>query len=137
MMIGGVIFAALRGLVNDHCYPSRFPQPTVEGPGTESTTATGPSWPAIRYTVTGRFNDPSVCGTTGFADDEIDIQIDVVARTHGAMTTLCEEVDAQLRAQTDPPFTRENVFETWDAETRTHRGILTYKAYASEGIGSP
>jgi hypothetical protein len=53
------------------------------------------------------------------------------------METLCEEVDARMRAVADPPFTRESYFHTWDAETKTHRGILTYRAYASAGIGSP
>lgn len=135
--VSGVIFTALRGLVNDHCYPSKFPQPTVTGPGTEAPTASAPSWPAIRFTIISAFNESTLCGTTGFADDVSDIQIDVVAKTYGAMVTLCGEVDAQLRGVADPPMTRESYFETWDSATKTHRGILTYRAYASEGIGSP
>lgn len=136
-MIGAVIFGALRDLVNDHCYASRFPQPSVDGPGTETARATAPSWPAIRYTLSGALNEGTVTGTTGMADDDSDVLIDVVAKTKGAMELLCEEVDARMRSLADPPLTRENYFHTWDAETRTHRGILTYRLYASAGIGSP
>jgi hypothetical protein len=130
MMITGVLFTALRSLVSDRCYPSRFPQEDVAAPGTVAPALSSPTWPAIRCTVVDAEADPTICGTDTVDADNTTVQIDVVAQTHGAMITLRDQVIAALQSS-DPPSTREGYLELWDAETKTHRGILTYQFHAS------
>lgn len=125
-MISGVIFTALRSLVNDRCYPSKFEQPD----------GTLPPWPAIRYTVVNANNVPTICGTDDVDTDDTTVQIDVVAKTHGGMVTVRDQVITAMQA-TYPPCIRDSVFETWDTETKTHRCVLTYTFYASSAAGSP
>jgi hypothetical protein len=133
-MIGGVIFTALRGLVNDRCYPNAFPQEDIAAPGTSEMPPAKPTWPAIRYTVISVDNEGSVCGTDTTDTDNTTLQIDVVALTYGAMITLRDLVIAALQA-TDPPSQRVGLIETKDAETKTHRCILTYEFQASSPGG--
>lgn len=116
-MISAVVFTALRGLVDDRCYASTFKQVTD-----------GAEWPAIRYTIS---SDPnaSLCGSDRSVDDAR-VQIDVVAKTYGAMDALRAQVVLALEAVT-PPCVRESEIETYDTETKTHRAILDYSFYPS------
>ncbi len=134
-MISAVIYNALVSLANGHIYPSAFPQPSVNGPGTVEATQSQPSWPAIRYTVIDAQNPATSCGTGTVDNDDTTVQIDVVAKTYGGMTTLRDQVIAALMA-TDPPCKRDNYFETKDTETKTHRAVLTYSFYASTPSGT-
>ncbi len=133
-MISGVIYTALQSLVSGRCYPSRFPQDASGAPGTSAPTLSAPQWPAIRYTIVDAQNEPTICGTDSVETDDTRVQIDVVALTHGAMLTIRDQVIAALLS-TDPPGYRENYFETWDAETKTHRGILLFSFFASSAAG--
>jgi len=118
-MIAGVVYTALRGLVNDRCYPSRFPQEEER-----------PTWPAIRYTLSGN-NEPTICGTDTKATDDTRAVIDVVAVTHGAMLALVDQVIVALQS-TDPPCYRDGEsIETFNPDTKTHRCILQYQFFAS------
>lgn len=127
-MIEATVFGALRSLVNDRCYPARFPQ-NEKG---EITTL----WPAIRYTVISAFNDADICGTDTVDTDDTDIQIDGVAMTHGAMVALRDQIIAALQS-TNPPCIRTGTrSETFDAETRTYRTTMQFTFHPSSG-GSP
>lgn len=133
-MISGVVFTALRSLVNDRCYPSMFPQEDIPGPGTALVSQTRPTWPAIRYTIVDSLNEPTICGTNSRDTDSTVVQIDVVAVTYGAMVSLADQVIAALLS-TYPPCVRDRYFETYDSETKTHRAILTYIFHASYSGG--
>jgi len=138
-MISGVIFSSLRTLVADKVFPNEFPQELVEPPnlGPENVTSVRyPTWPAIRYQILNSDNAPTICGTDNEDTDDTLVQIDVVARTYGAMTALVTAVISALQ-NTDPPCLRVNLFQTKDEETGTHRGILRYTFYASSTPGSP
>ena len=135
-MISGVVFTALRSLVNDRCYPSRFPQEAIGAPGTTPPALPYPTWPAIRYTIVDGFNEATICGTDSTDTDETRVQIDVVAPTYGAMVVLRDEVITALQ-DTVPPCVREPFFETWDADTRTHRCVIDFTFSPSTGSGSP
>ncbi len=126
----------MRGLVFDRCYPSTFPQVAVATPGTTAATIDSPIWPAIRYTIISGFNGADICGTDTVDTDDTRVQIDVVAKGYGAMVTLRDQVIAALQT-TFPPCTRDGYFETYDADTKTHRGVLDFVFYASAGGGSP
>jgi hypothetical protein len=131
-MISGVVFEALRGLVNDRCYPSRLPQEDVATPGVAVAALNKPTWPSIRYTIVSGSNEGTICGTDTRETDDTIVQVDVVAQTHGAMTTLVDLVIAAMMSTT-PPCIRDGggYIETWDPETKTHRGVLTYQFFAS------
>lgn len=126
-MIEATVFTALRSLVNDRCYPARFPQ-NEKGDITTQ-------WPAIRYTVVSAFNDADVCGTDTVDTDDTEIQIDAVAMTHGAMIALRDQVISAMQTTT-PPCIRSGRFETYDPETRTYRATLQFTFHPSSG-GSP
>jgi hypothetical protein len=130
MNVGAVIRTALRSLVNDRCYPNAFPQEDIAVPGTTVQATNKPTWPAIRYTLTDAQTDPTVYGTDTVDSDNSTVQIDVVALTYGAMISLRDQVIVAMMT-TDPPCTREGYTELKDAETKTHRGILTYQFHAS------
>ena len=127
-MIESTVYGALRSLVNDRCYPMRFPQ-NEKG---EITTL----WPAIRYTVVSAFNDADICGTDTVVTDDTEVQIDGVAMSHGAMITLRDQIIEQMQT-TDPPCIRTSRVETFDAETRTYRAILQFTFHPSTEGGSP
>jgi hypothetical protein len=110
------IFAALKGLVGNRCFPVDFPQ-------AESVM----TWPAIRYTFVSDVPGATVCGDTGDESD-IRIQLDVVATTADAMRALVAQVKAAMKASM-PNAARENVSEVFDSETRTYRAILDYMIY--------
>jgi len=114
-MIPGVVYTALKALVADRCYPSTFPQsPTNDA-----------IWPAIRYTIISADPVPDICGTDTGETDQTTVQVDYVAKTHGAAVALREQGRAALMA-TFPPCTRQNGFEIYDSETKTHRATDDY-----------
>lgn len=136
-MISGVIYSLLSPLVaGGRCTPSRFPQEEIGAPGTTPPSLSAPSWPAIRYTIISAVNEPTICGTDNVDTDDTRVQIDVVALTYGGMVTLRDSVINAFMGTT-PPCIRNHYFETWDAETKTHRGVLDFTFYASSGSGSP
>lgn len=116
-MIAELIYQLLRGLVADRCYPLQFPQPGGNA---------APTWPAIRYTVISAEPAASLCGTNDGTSDDVTVRIDVVATTYSAMQTLRDQVIAAV-VNTDPPSARQpGGFESYDAETKTHRTVLEY-----------
>lgn len=119
-MIEGVVFTALRGLVMDRCYPSTFPQePEL------------PVWPAIRYSIISSDNEESVCGTDDVSTDDTRVQVDIVAKTHGAAVALRDLVITNMMGL-DPPAARQpGGFQTYDSDTKTHRVVLEYVFQAS------
>jgi hypothetical protein len=128
-MIGGVIYAALRGLVNDRCYATRWPQEETENP-------TKRNLPRIRYALSGN-NEPTITGTDTTATDNTRAVIDVVAPSYGAMVTLRDQVIVALQS-TDPPCHRDGDFiETWDPDTKADRCILQFEFHASTAQVAP
>jgi len=119
-VITGVVYSALKDLVDERCYPSTFPQPK----------SGDPVWPAIRYTVITTEPIPDICGTDTGDTDEISVQIDYVAKTHGAVVALRDQGRIAL-LMTFPPCTRGAGFETYDSETKTHRATDDYQFHPS------
>jgi hypothetical protein len=64
--------------------------------------------------------EADVCGTDDGTTDTTRIQIDYVAQTHGAAVALRDQGRAALMT-VEPPAVRDTGFETYDAETKTHR----------------
>lgn len=126
-MIEGVIFTALRGLVSDRCYPNTFEQPPD---------GRLPTWPAIRYTVISSDSEVDICGTDAVETDNTLVQLDLVAKTHGAVLSLRDYVVNAMMGL-DPPAVRQGQIQTYDEVTKTHRIILDYLFSASSGGGSP
>lgn len=128
-MIEGVVNAALKGLVANRCYPVIFPQNEAG----DITIA----WPAIRYTIVSSDNPADICGTDSMDTDDTRVQIDVVAKTHGAAVTLRDQVITAMMGLSPPAVRVGNGFQGWDSETKTYRIILDYLFTASSGGGSP
>lgn len=126
-MIEAVVFNALRSLVSDRCYPTTFEQPPD---------GRLPTWPAIRYTVISSDNPVDICGTDNVDTDDTLIQLDLVAKTHGAVVMLRDQV-INAMMNLDPPAVRQTQFQTYDDVTKTHRIVLDYLFAASSGDGSP
>ena len=126
-MIEGVVFTALRSLVSDRCYPNTFEQPPD---------GRLPTWPAIRYTVISSDNAPDICGTDNVGTDDTTVQLDLVAKTHGAVITLRDQVINAMMGL-DPPAVRQSQFQTYDEVTKTHRIVIDYFFSASTVAGSP
>lgn len=135
-MIEGVVFTALRSLVNDRCYPGDFPQEAIGAPGTTVPALSSPTWPAIRYTVVSGFSQELICGTDTVDTDDTRVQIDVVASTHGGMIYLRDQVIAVMQSVV-PPCARDSLFWTKDAETKTFRCVIDFVFHPSTGSGSP
>jgi hypothetical protein len=120
MMISAVVFTALRGLVADRVYPATFIQPD----------GSLPSWPAIRYATVDAVADVTICGNDlGETDDE-HVQIDIAAKSFGAMIALRDQVYAALQ-NVEPPATRERSQWTVDTRTKTYRAIIEYTFHPS------
>ena len=126
-MIEGVVFTALRSLVGDRCYPNTFEQPPD---------GRLPTWPAIRYTIISSDNAPDICGTDNVSTDDTTVQLDLVAKTHGAVITLRDQVINAMMGL-DPPAVRQSQFQTYDEVTKTHRIVIDYFFSASTVAGSP
>jgi hypothetical protein len=134
-VISGVIYSTLQGLVGGRCYPNQFPQEIISPPASASVGGLPyPTWPAIRYQQIGTSNAPDICGTGTEDTDDSTFQLDVVARTHGAMRALVTQVITAMQ-MTTPLCTRDFFLEEYDEETKTHRGILRYTFYASSPSG--
>ncbi len=127
-MIEGVVFTALRSLVSDRCYPNTFEQPPD---------GRLPTWPAIRYTVISTDPTPDICGTDNVSTDDTRLQLDLVAKTHGAALTLRDQVINAMMGL-DPPATRQpGGFTDYDEVTKTYRITMDYQFSASSVAGSP
>lgn len=119
-MIEGVIYTALHGLVSNRVHPSKLPQ-EPDGPIIV---------PAIRYTIVSSEPFEDLCGTDDGETDDTRVQIDCVAKTHGAMLTLRDQVRNAMMSL-DPPARRQGGFQTYDFETETHRAVEDYLFQAS------
>lgn len=111
------VFNALRGLVSNRCYPDRFPQ------------ASSPLWPAIRVTMAGGTTWQDLDGDGGADNDDLRVQVDWVAETADARTSLGTSIRTALEAinlvMDGPPQ------ELYDAETKTFRGTADWIDYQS------
>lgn len=125
-MISAVVFTALKGLVNNRCYPIDFPQSDKQ-PQT---------WPAIRFTVITAQPVQDVCGTDNGDTDDTTVQVDYVALTYGGMITLRDQGRAAMQ-NLDPPALRASGSEFRDADTKTVRWTEDYTFYPSTTLGSP
>ena len=114
-MIEGVVFTLLGPLVDGRCYPSDFMQ---EGDL--------PKWPAIRYTVVAQNPDEDICGTDTVATDDVRVQVDVAAKTHGACLALRDEVIAAMMTHSPPPARQPGGFQRKDQETKVHVATMEY-----------
>lgn len=128
-MIEGVVNAALKSLVANRCYPVTFPQNEAG----EITNA----WPAIRYQIISSESAPDICGSDYVDTDDTRVQIDIVAKTHGAATTLRDQVIAAMMGLSPPAVRIGDGFQGWDSETKTFRIGLEYLFSASSVGGSP
>lgn len=111
------IFAAVSSLVGLRYYPNTFPQ--------ERRT---PHWPAIRGTIISGTPFADQCGEDLGDTDDTTVQLDVVSPDYDEMAALAG-IGGTVRAallDTDPPCTRLSYFETFDSDTKTHRGVLEY-----------
>ncbi|MEK1930958.1 MAG: DUF3168 domain-containing protein [Pararhizobium sp.] len=113
-MIEGDVYTLLAPLVDGRCYASTFMQE-----------ADLPKWPAIRYTVISEDNEETVCGTDDTSTDDVRVQIDLVAKTHGAALALRDAAIAALMTH-EPPPARSSGFQTYDEATKTHRAMVEY-----------
>jgi len=115
MSVPEVLYQELRALVADRAYPNTFPQGDAL-----------PVWPALRYTIVSNDVAGSLCGTNNEDTDDVRVQVDIVATTYSGMRLLKSQVLTTLE-ETDPPCSRQpGGFETYDAETKTHRAVVDY-----------
>lgn len=120
MIQSEALHALLAPLVGGRVYPVMFPQEPL------------PTWPAIRYTPVGGSTNPDVCGSGDGAEDDVAVQIDVVASTYLTARDLQQQVRAALMAWPLVPAVADGapLFD-FDPETRTHRAIQTFTLYPS------
>lgn len=118
-MISATIHTALGPLVSGRVFPNTFWQ------GDRL-----PTWPAIKYRITGQETNPDLCGTAGVDIDDTDVQIDIAAQTYGALVTLRDQVITALQT-VDPPCVRGEGFEDRDPELKVHRAVLLYTFHPS------
>jgi hypothetical protein len=119
MTIEADIFMKLQSLVSGHCYTSTFPQ----APAT-------PVFPAIRYTRVSAAPGEDLLGDGGDETADVRMQLDLVAKSFGAMTTLRDQVMVAMK-NFDPPAVWDSEFRDYDFETKTHRCVLDYLFYPS------
>ena len=119
------IFQALRSLFADRVYPGTFPQPPAR-----------PVWPACRYTLVSATVYDDQCGNDGGETDDESYQLDIVHANYDDMRALVRQVRLALQA-TDPPCGIGGFRETFDPETKTHRGVLDVTFYPSSSDDSP
>lgn len=127
-MIEGVVFTALRSLVSDRCYPNTFEQPPD---------GRLPTWPAIRYTVIASTPTPDICGTDDVLTDDVLVQLDIVAKTHGAALSLRDQVITAMMGLSPPAVRNGSGFTDYDLTTKTYRITLDYLFAGSSAGGSP
>lgn len=123
----GVILVGLLGsLVGGRVHASVFPQED-----------SAPTWPAIRFTVVTEDPFPDQCGSEDTDTDDVRVQLDIVATNYDAMRSLKAAVIAAMAASSTPAERQGGGFDTWDAETRTHRAVVDYVFQPSTPTGSP
>lgn len=127
-MIEGVVYTALRSLVGDRCYPNTFEQPPD---------GRLPTWPAIRYTVISSDPTVDICGTDDVLTDDVTVQLDIVAKTHGAVLSLRDQVITAMQGLTPPAVRNSGGFTDYDSTTKTYRVTLDYLFAGSSDGGSP
>ena len=114
-MIEGIVYELLAPLVDGRCYASDFKQE-----------ADLPKWPAIRYTVVSQNPDEDICGTDTVETDDVRVQIDIGAKTHGAVLALRNDVIDAMATHTPPPARQPGGFQRKDTETKVHVATLEY-----------
>lgn len=115
MSPGTVIVALLSPLVSSRVYASTFPQEPEE-----------PTWPAIRFTVVSVSPVVDQCSSADTDTDDTRVQIDVVSRDYDEMVSLKASVIAAMATSTPGAQREPGGFETFDAETKTHRAVLDF-----------
>jgi hypothetical protein len=110
-----VIVDLLGPLVAGRVYASVFPQED-----------TAPTWPAIRFTVVADTPFPDQCGSEDTDSDDTRVQIDIVADGYDEVLALKAAAIAALATSTPAALREPGGFETYDADTRTHRAVLDY-----------
>jgi hypothetical protein len=121
--------AALDTLVAGGYHPNTFPQEDR-----------APTWPAIRGTIITAQAFTDQCGDDAGETDDETVQLDVVAVEYDEMKALAGDGGTVRLAllSMQPPAFRAGYFETFDRETKTHRGVLTYVFKpSSDEPGSP
>lgn len=112
------IRAIVGALVSGRYYPNAFPQER-----------TAPTWPAIRGTIISRDNELDQCGAGTDDDDDVRVQLDIVAITYDALDALRISVwDAMAEAGW---MRQPGAFETWDSEARVHRASTDFILHQS------
>jgi hypothetical protein len=126
--IHAVLRTALGSLAAGGYHPNVFPQEDR-----------APTWPAIRGTLVNTEQFPDQCGTDAGESDDLDVQLDVVSLDYDEMYALAGDGGAVRLAllEIEPRSLRQGYFETFDRETKTHRGVLTYRFFQSSRAGSP
>jgi hypothetical protein len=124
--VHSVLHVALDGLVVGGYHPNRFPQEDR-----------APTWPAIRGTIVTAQTFTDQCGDDAGETDDVTVQLDVVAVDYDEMAALAGK-DGSVRLALLGLAFRAGYFETFDRETKTHRGVLTYVFKpSSDEPGSP
>lgn len=120
MSLESDLFDALKTLVSNRVYPLTFWQPS----------GALPTWPAIRYTLSGAEPGATVCGDSGEATADVRVQLDLVATTYTALRTLRTAVLAAMVPFATPALW-DGEDEEYDEETKTFRARLDYVIYPS------
>lgn len=115
MTLESDLFEALRGLVADRVYRSKFPQ----GPG-------APVWPAIRFTRVSGTPTPDICGTGDEDTDDVEYQIDIVAQTPAEVDALAAQVIQAMKAYPHPNARIGRRDDPFDPTTNTERTSLDF-----------
>lgn len=116
-----VLRSALGDLVGGRFYPSTFPQDTV--------------WPAILSVIVSTTPHNMLCDSDDDTDDT-EVELRICAREYDAMRALSRSVNSRLN-DVNPPCVRLPYSESYDAATKTHRGILKLKLLPSTTSDSP
>lgn len=120
MSLEADLVTALGPLVGGRIYPDAFPLSPL------------PDWPALRYTLIGGVVDDGNCGSgDDGSTDDVSMQIDVVATTSTARSTLRNQVRAALAGMSPMGVLSAAPQHLFDAETRTFRAMLDVTFYCS------
>jgi len=109
------LFSALSPLVTSRVYPNTFLQPD----------GTLPPWPSIRYAIVSNVPEEDLCGDGDDTTSSVRVQLDVVASTYASMRTLRLAVMSAMRVLPTPARLQLD-FDEYEAETKTHRSVMTY-----------
>jgi hypothetical protein len=114
------IHAKLAPIVSSRAFPVTFPQEPL------------PTWPAIRYTPTGGAVQQTSCGDADAPD--LSIQIDAVATKFADVVALSGQIKTAMKAFSVPAVLENSPIFDYDAETKTHRAILSYTIAGSSNF---